>query len=122
MAVDFVQSNWDVKHLIRTIVNSRTYRQSSSPRDDMAIIDPYNRLLARQSRFRLDAELIRDNALTVSGLLVREVGGRSVKPYQPAGLYRHLNFPKRNYKADEDKTSSVADYIPIGSVSFCIRP
>jgi hypothetical protein len=66
--------------------------------------DPDNRLLARQSRWRLDAEMIRDNALAVSGLLIRKVGGRSARPYQPAGYYRFLNFPKRDYKADVGDT------------------
>jgi hypothetical protein len=62
--------------------------------------DPYNRLLARQSRWRLDAEMVRDNALAVSGLLARDIGGPSVKPYQPEGYWVHLNFPKRRWSAD----------------------
>ncbi len=61
----------------------------------MKEVDPYNRMLARQSRFRLEAELVRDNALSISGLLVNKQGGPSVKPYQPAGYWAHLNFPKR---------------------------
>ncbi len=101
LASRFIHSGWNTRELIRCIVTSQTYRQSSLPRADLAAIDPYNRLLARQSRFRLEAELIRDNALAVSGLLVRRVGGRSVKPYQPEGLYRHLNFPVRSYRADQ---------------------
>ncbi|MGI9474738.1 MAG: DUF1553 domain-containing protein, partial [Rubripirellula sp.] len=101
LAIEFVESGWDVKHMIRLMVTSETYRQSSLPRDDLGDTDPYNRRLARQSRFRLDAELVRDNALAVSGLLVDEIGGRSVKPYQPPGLLRHLNFPKRKYKEDD---------------------
>ena len=92
LAVEFIESGWDIKHMIHLIVTSDTYRQSSLPRSDLEERDPYNRLLARQSRFRLDAEMVRDNALAVSGLLVQELGGRSVKPYQPAGLLRHLNF------------------------------
>ena len=64
-------------------------------------MDPKNRLLARQSRFRLDAEFIRDNALAASGLLVRQVGGPSVKPYQPSGYWENLNFPRRTYSADQ---------------------
>ena len=100
LAVEFIESGWDIKHMIHLIVTSDTYRQSSLPRSDLEERDPYNRLLARQSRFRLDAEMVRDNALAVSGLLVQELGGRSVKPYQPAGLLRHLNFPTRTYKAD----------------------
>jgi hypothetical protein len=100
LAVEFIESGWDVKHIIKTIVMSSAYRQSSLMRDELKQVDPYNRLLARQSRYRLDAELVRDNALAVSGLLVRRVGGRSVKPYQPDGLYQHLNFPPRTYEHD----------------------
>jgi len=100
LAQEFIDSGWNIKHVIRLIVNSQTYQQSSLPRPELADTDPFNRLLARQSRYRLDAELIRDNALAVSGLLVDEIGGRSVKPYQPAGLLRHLNFPRRTYKQD----------------------
>ena len=99
LAIDF-QQDWNIKRLIKTIVMSNTYRQSSMPRKDLTVIDPHNRLLARQSRFRIDAEFVRDNALAVSGLLVEQIGGRSVMPYQPAGLYRHLNFPTRKYQAD----------------------
>src|SRR5690606_11777659 len=77
-----------------------TYRQSSAGRADLASRDPYNRLLARQSRWRLDAELVRDNALAVSGLLSREIGGPSVFPYQPPGYWVNLNFPKREWKND----------------------
>ncbi len=100
LAVEFMDSGWDVKHIIRLMVTSAAYRQSSLPRPDLQDRDPLNRLVARQSRFRLDAEFIRDNALRVSGLLVDRLGGRSVKPYQPAGLYRHLNFPARKYQQD----------------------
>ena len=99
LAVSFVDSGWDIKQLVRDMVLSNTYRQSSRFRDDLVETDPENRLLARQARFRLDAEFIRDHALAVSGLLVLKSGGRSVMPYQPAGLYRHLNFPVRKYKA-----------------------
>ena len=100
LAQEFIDSGWDIKHMVRLIANSQTYQQSSLPRSELADTDPFNRLLSRQSRYRLDAELIRDNALAVSGLLVDEIGGRSVKPYQPAGLLRHLNFPRRTYKQD----------------------
>ncbi|MEM7477951.1 MAG: PSD1 and planctomycete cytochrome C domain-containing protein [Planctomycetota bacterium] len=100
LAVEFVESGWDMKQMIKLIVMSSTYRQSSLMRDELTTTDPYNRLLARQSRYRLEAEIIRDNALAVSGLLVKKIGGRSVKPYQPAGLLRHLNFPKRSYQQD----------------------
>lgn len=104
LALEFIESGWDVKHMVRLIVSSQTYRQSSAPRSELVDLDPYNRLLARQSRFRLDAEMVRDNALSVSGLLVQDLGGRSVKPYQPAGLLRHLNFPTRTYKADSGES------------------
>src|SRR5258706_11304123 len=63
--------------------------------------DPFNRLYARQSRFRLDAEIVRDNALAVSGLLVLKIGGPSVKPYQPDGYWEHMNFPKRTWEQDK---------------------
>ena len=90
---------WDVKHLIRTIVTSQTYRQSSMSTPELDERDPDNRLLARQSRFRVDAEVVRDIALSVSGLLVEKFGGPSVKPYQPDGYLATLNFPKREYAA-----------------------
>lgn len=102
LALDFARSGWDVKHLLRTLVLSRTYRQSSDWTKELLSRDPDNRLYARQSTFRLPAEMIRDQALAVSGLLVRKVGGPSVKPYQPAGYYRHLNFPTRTYSHHED--------------------
>jgi mono/diheme cytochrome c family protein len=101
MALEFVESGWNVKHVLKLIAMSETYQQASVAPPELVEKDPYNRLLARQSRYRIDAEMVRDNALTVSGLLVRELGGRSVKPYQPAGLLRHLNFPRRTYKADQ---------------------
>src|SRR5581483_5956116 len=83
------------------IVTSNAYRQTSHAGEALRQRDPYNRLLARQGRFRLDAELVRDNALAVSGLLVRRIGGPSVKPYQPAGYWAYLNFPKREYVPDK---------------------
>ena len=90
---------WDVKHLIRTIVTSHTYRQSSRRTPQLDERDPDNLLLARQSRFRVDAENVRDVAMQVSGLLVERFGGPSVKPYQPDGYLATLNFPKREYSA-----------------------
>ena len=90
--------DWDVKHLTRLIVTSYTYRQSSLPSPGLDK-DPENRLLARQNRFRVDAENVRDTALEVSGLLVEKLGGPSVNPAQPAGYYAALNFPKREYSA-----------------------
>jgi hypothetical protein len=100
LAMEFQDSGWDIKHLVRLIVTSATYRQSSLMRPELRERDPLNRLLARQSRFRFPAEMVRDNALQVSGLLVPDVGGPSVKPYQPDGYWEYLNFPKRTYVAD----------------------
>ena len=100
LALEFVESGWDIKHMVRLMVTSAAYRQSSATRPELKTRDPYNRLLARQSRLRLDAELIRDNALKVSGLLSLKMGGRSVMPYQPEGYYRELNFPERTYQQD----------------------
>ncbi len=90
---------WDVRHVIRTIVTSYTYRQSSRSTPQLEERDPDNRLYARQSRFRVDAEVVRDVALSVSGLLKEKFGGPSVKPYQPEGYLAALNFPKREYSA-----------------------
>ncbi|MCH2114712.1 MAG: PSD1 and planctomycete cytochrome C domain-containing protein [Pirellulales bacterium] len=101
LAAELVESGWDVKHMIRLIVTSATYCQSSISDEAQRGRDPYNALLSRQGQFRLDAEFVRDNALAVSGLLVRKLGGRSVFPYQPAGYYRHLNFPVRTYPTSE---------------------
>ena len=98
LATDFVEQGWDVKRAVRQIVTSGAYRQSSQPRKELKDVDPFNRLLARQSRFRLDAEMVRDNALAVSGLLVQKVGGKSVFPYQPAGYWFALNFPTREWQ------------------------
>ena len=90
---------WDVKHVIRTIVLSHAYRQSSMSNPKLDERDPDNRLLARQSRMRVDAEVVRDIALEVSGLLVDKFGGPSARPYQPDGYLATLNFPKREYAA-----------------------
>ncbi|MFM2094425.1 MAG: hypothetical protein RIS70_1549, partial [Planctomycetota bacterium] len=97
LAADFIDSGWDVKRAQKQIVMSATYRQASLETDRHREIDPQNRWLARQSRTRLDAEMVRDNALWVSGLLVMKIGGPSVKPYQPAGYWAHLNFPQREW-------------------------
>lgn len=100
LAVEFINSGWDVKHIIRQIALSNAYRRSSLETPQLRTADPFNRWLARQSRFRFDAEVIRDNALAVSGLLVSKIGGPSVKPYQPAGYWAHLNFPQREWMQD----------------------
>jgi hypothetical protein len=100
LACDFMDSGWDVKRLVRTIVLSSTYRQTSATTPQLAERDPFNRELARQSRFRIDAEQVRDNALGIAGLLSPKIGGPSVKPYQPDGYWENLNFPVRQYQAD----------------------
>ncbi|MEX2118672.1 MAG: PSD1 and planctomycete cytochrome C domain-containing protein [Pirellulales bacterium] len=98
LAAEFADGGWDVKQMVKLIVMSNTYRQTSAASAEVRQRDPYNLYLARQSRFRLDAEQVRDNALAISGLLVPAVGGPSVKPYQPAGYWGHLNFPVREYE------------------------
>ena len=95
LAVEFVDSGWDVKAMMRTIVTSETYRQSSAVTPELLEADPDNRLLSRGPRVRLPAESIRDQALAVSGLLHESLGGPSVKPYQPPGLWTELS----NWKA-----------------------
>ncbi|QDV17473.1 Planctomycete cytochrome C [Gimesia panareensis] len=101
LACEFIDSSWDIKHMVRLMVTSHTYRQSSAFTAALRERDPYNRLYARQSRWRLEAEMIRDNALQVSGLLNLKIGGESAKPYQPVGYWAQLNFPKRTYQADK---------------------
>ncbi|WP_442505961.1 DUF1553 domain-containing protein [Novipirellula sp. SH528] len=103
MAAEFIESGWDVKQMVRLIVNSHTYQQTAAQREDLSDTDPYNRLLASQSPRRLEAEVIRDNALAIAGLLVTDfVGGSSVYPYQPDGHYSNLQFPNRTYHASSD--------------------
>ncbi len=100
LAVDFQENNWDIKRLVYQFVTSATYRQSSAIIPELQEVDPYNRLLARAPRFRLAAHTIRDNALAVSGLLVEKLGGPSVKPYQPPGLWADFSFGKIKYQQD----------------------
>ena len=102
LALEFMGHDWSIRDLVRTIVTSRAYRMPSAASPDLLARDPDNRLLARQGRWRLPAENIRDTALAASGLLVERLGGASVHPYQPAGYYRHLNFPQREYQPDDD--------------------
>jgi hypothetical protein len=92
---------WDVKHIVRTIVTSHAYRQTSVGNSQLDEKDPDNRLLARQSRLRVDAETVRDIALATAGLLVEKFGGPSVKPYEPEGYLAAMNFPKREYAASQ---------------------
>jgi hypothetical protein len=102
LAHEFVESGWNVRHMLKLIVMSRAYRQSSAASPELRQRDPDNRLLARQARFRIPAETVRDTSLKISGLLVQQVGGASVKPAQPEGYYKNLNFPMREYKQDHD--------------------
>jgi hypothetical protein len=100
LAVEYRESGWDTKHMLKLMLTSQTYRQSSRADESLKQVDPYNYLLARQGRFRFEAEMVRDNALAVSGLLSRRIGGRSVKPYQPDGYWDYLNFPRRTWQKD----------------------
>jgi hypothetical protein len=99
LACEFMESGWDLKHMVRLMVTSDTYQQTSMASLQLFERDPENRLLGRQGRWRLDAELVRDNALSLSGLLDLSVGGPSAKPYQPESYWENLNFPKRTYEA-----------------------
>jgi hypothetical protein len=100
LACEFMDSGWDLQHVIRLIVTSHAYQQVSTSTPALTAADPYNRECARQSAFRLDAELVRDNALSIAGLLVPTIGGPSVKPYQPQKYWENLNFPVREWQND----------------------
>jgi hypothetical protein len=104
LAGQLVDSGWNIKKMVKAILMSKAYRQSSVATPQQRELDPYNMLLARQGRFRLDAEMVRDNALAVSGLLVDKIGGRSVRPYQPPGYWSHLNFPTREWQNDSGES------------------
>ena len=114
LACEFMDSGWDMKHMVRGIVTSHTYRQVSTTTKELMAADPDNREYARQSRYRVEAELVRDNALAVSGLLAPRIGGPSVKPYQPAHYWSNLNdpakgmtelgFPEREYMTDKGES------------------
>jgi len=103
LAVEFRESGWDVKRFFKQIVTSATYRQSAQVTPEKLEKDPDNRLLSRGPRYRLDAEMIRDYALAASGLLVRKIGGPSVKPYQPDGVWEAvamIGSNTRDYRRD----------------------
>jgi hypothetical protein len=104
LAVEFIESGWNVKHVLKLMVASSAYRQSSEASPETRERDPTNQWLARQPRFRLDAEMVRDNALAIAGLLSEKVGGPSVKPYQPPGYWAHLNFPVREWENDHGES------------------
>jgi len=104
MAVEFRESGWDVKRFFKLIVTSSAYRQSSVTTQEKLDKDPQNRLLSRGPRFRMDAEMIRDYALCASGLLNEKIGGPSVKPYQPPGVWEAvamIGSDTRDYKRDD---------------------
>ncbi len=103
LAVDFMESGWNVKQIIKTMVMSATYRQVANPSPVAHEADPANRWLASQSPRRLEAEFVRDNALAIAGVLNLEIGGPSAHPYQPPGYYANLQFPDRDYYADKDQ-------------------
>jgi hypothetical protein len=101
LALDFVRSGWDVKRAVKQMVMSGAYQQSSIVSEQLQQADPFNHWVARQGRFRLDAEMIRDHALATSGLLAQHLGGPSAKPYQPPGYWSYLNFPMREWQNDQ---------------------
>lgn len=100
LAWEFRESGWDLKSLVRLIVTSATYRQSSSATPELLGRDPENRLLARGARFRMSSLMIRDQALATSGLLVDRIGGPPVYPYQPAGVWAEATFGNKRYPED----------------------
>ncbi len=100
LAVEFRESGWDVKHTLRLMVTSAAYRQSDRLTPEKREKDPENRLVSRGPRYRMDGEVIRDQALAASGLLVPTIGGPSVKPYQPDGLWEVVSMTKESYKRD----------------------
>jgi hypothetical protein len=101
LAVEFRESGWDLKQLFKQILMSATYRQSSQVTPEKLERDPANRLLARGPRFRMDAEMVRDYALDVSGLMTTKIGGPSVKPYQPPGVWAAIAMTVSNTKKYE---------------------
>ena len=100
LAVEFRESGWDIKHTLRLMVTSAAYRQSGRVTPQKEEKDPENRLVSRGPRFRMDGEMIRDQALAASGLLVPTIGGPSVKPYQPDGLWEVVSMSHESYKRD----------------------
>jgi hypothetical protein len=100
LAVEFIESGWDLKYLCKLIVMSQTYRRSSEATAEQRELDPENRWLARGSRYRWPSWMIRDSALAASGLLVDRFGRPSVKPYQPEGIWEEATFGKKIYEQD----------------------
>ncbi len=106
LAVDFRENGWNVKRLMKQLVMTAAYQQSSKSNEKLQAIDPQNRLLARGPRFRLDAEVIRDQALAVSGLLVEKLGGPGVRPPQPDGLWKAVAYSSSNTNRFKPDTGS----------------
>jgi len=107
LATEFRRNNWDIKAFFRMILTSATYRQSSNVTPEKKRVDPANKWLSRAPRFRMDAEAIRDTALSMSGLLSQKIGGPSVKPYQPDGVWEAVAMPEsntRNYRRDSGES------------------
>ncbi|MCM8542433.1 MAG: DUF1553 domain-containing protein [Lentisphaeraceae bacterium] len=96
LAYKFMNEGWDIKKMIKYMVMSSSYKQSAKVSDKAIELDPYNRLISRGPRFRLDAEMLRDNALAVSGLLIEKLGGEPVKPYQPEGVWKSVAYVGSN--------------------------
>jgi hypothetical protein len=115
LATEFLAKKWSIKALHRLLVTSATYRQASRSRPDLAVVDPRNRLLARQTRMRLEAETVRDVALAASGMLAPKLGGPSVFPPQPSGVYRFTQIDK------DWKTSSGPDRYRRGLYTYFWR-
>ena len=103
LAVEFREGGWDVKKLFRLMVTSAAYRQAATATPEKLLKDNANRLISRGPRFRMDAEMVRDHALAVSGLLVRRIGGPSVKPYQPDGVWEAVSMGGNTNKYQRDK-------------------
>jgi len=99
LAVEFRESGWDVKRLYRLLVTSAAYRQTAAATPAQLAADPTNKLLARGPRFRMDGEMLRDSALAAAGLLVEKIGGPSVRPYQPPGIWEEVAMPESNTRS-----------------------
>jgi hypothetical protein len=107
LAVEFRESGWDVKKLFKLMVTSAAYRQSAVTTPDKLVKDNANRLVSRGPRFRMDAEMVRDYALAASGLLVKQIGGPSVKPYQPEGVWEAVTLGGNTSRYEREKGESL---------------
>jgi hypothetical protein len=107
LAIEFIESGWDVKKLFKLMVSSAAYRQSAATTPEKLAKDNANRLLSRGPRFRMDAEMVRDSALAASGLLVKQIGGPSVKPYQPDGVWEAVSMGGNTSRYQRDKGENV---------------